>query len=240
VKDKFIKMDVMTEEKADIATRLRESCARLGRRIDVTFDEESLDRLVVYAEELRRWNRAYNLIGRKLDTEGMIGLIVDALTPLSIKGLLEGESEVVDIGSGAGLPGIPLYLVGGRFRLTVVEPQRKKVSFLRHICRKLELEGVRVYPARLEQMARDEDCLSAYEVGLARAVMDPFRLLKTATALIGDGGHLVLYVGKSDGERIRRATPALNEKGLRVEAVKSMQRLVGKDNYLAVIRKARP
>lgn len=233
-------MYAITEEKPDIATRLRESCARLERRMGVPIDEESLEKLAIYAEELRRWNRAYNLIGRKLDTEGMIGLIVDALTPLSLKGLLGREKEVIDIGSGAGLPGIPLYLAAGPFGLTLAEPQRKKVSFIRHICRKLGLEEVRVYPGRLEEIARDEDHLNAYEVGLARAVMDPLRLLKAATALIGDGGQMVLFVGKGDGERIRRATPTLAEKGLRVESVKSMQRLVGKDNYLVVIKKTRP
>jgi 16S rRNA (guanine527-N7)-methyltransferase len=224
----------------DFSAQLIDACERMGRKLDLVFEEESLRDLVIYAEELRFWNRAYNLVGRKIGTEGLVSLIIDALSPLSLKGLLEKGKEVVDIGSGAGLPGIPLYLLAGPFSLTAVEAQRKKITFLRHICRKLNLEGVKLYPGRLEDMVKDEDHLSAYEIGLARAVMDPLRLLKAARPLISEGGKLVVFVGEKDGEGIRKKSLELGEKGLKVESVRSMQRVVGKENYLAVIRKTKP
>jgi 16S rRNA (guanine527-N7)-methyltransferase len=169
--------------------------------------------------------------------EGLIELIRDALTPLSIRGLLEGRKEVLDIGSGAGLPGIPLYLVAGGFPLTLMEAQRKKVTFMRHICRTLELRDVRVHAARLEDMVKEEDQLNAYEIGLARAVMDPARLYRMARPLLCEGGRLVLFVGKTDAEKIRRGSLALSDKGYELQAIKSTQRLAGKDNYLAVLKK---
>ena len=147
---------------------------------------------------------------------------------------------MVDIGSGAGLPGIPLYMLVGPFPLTAVESQRKKITFLRHVCRKFELEEVKIYPGRLEDMARDEDHLNAYEIALARAVMDPLRLLKSAELLISEGGRLILFVGKNDAERMRKTSLKMEEKGLKVETIRSMQRIVGKENFLAVIVKTRP
>jgi 16S rRNA (guanine527-N7)-methyltransferase len=200
-------------------------------------EEERLDLLQSYAEELRLWNKAYNLVGRKIGTEGLIDLFVDALTPLCVKGLLDGRKEVLDIGSGAGLPGLPLYIVAGPFPLTMVESQRKKITFLRHTARKLGLEEAKTYAGRMEDMSRQEDYLNAYEVGLARAVMDPLRLIRLARPFICEGGRLVVFVGKADGDRIRRASPDLRLKGAELETMRSTRRITGKDNFLAVIRK---
>ena len=90
------------------------------------------------------------------------------------------------------MPGIPLYLVAGP-SAHAVESQRKRITFLKHICRKLELEEARVCGGRFEEMARTEDHLNAYEVGMARAVMDPMRLVRLARPLLCEKGRLVLF-----------------------------------------------
>jgi len=228
---------MMVAEKEDFAGKLKEAAEKTADRSGCEISEENLRKLIVYGSELQKWNKAYNLVGRKVGTDGLIDLIRDAMTPLSIRGLFEGRKEVLDIGSGAGLPGIPLYLAAGSFPLTPVESQRKKVTFIRHICRMLELEDVRVYGGRLEEMVREEDQLNAYEVGLARAVMEPARLLRLARPLLCEGGRIVLFVGKADAERIRKGALAWDERGYELQTIKSTQRLAGKDNYLAVLKK---
>ena len=235
---KIQKMDSSTEmkeEKGELAARLEGAIPRAAKRMGVEIEEDNQLKLKEYALELQRWNKAYNLVGRRIGTEGLVGLFVDALSPLCIKGLLEEDKEVLDIGSGAGLPGIALYLAAGPFPLTLVESQRKKVTFLRHIRRKFGLEDVVIYPGRLEEMVKEEDRLSAYDLGLARAVMDPFRLVKTARPLVSGGGRLVVFVGKRDAEKLKRSKFSLEEKGLKLEAIRSTQRIVGKENFLAVI-----
>ena len=227
----------MVMERDGLAAELRAAIDRAAAKIGFEVDDERLEKTEAYLDELQKWNKAYNLVGRRVGTEGLVNLYVDAITPLCIRGLFDGRKEVLDIGSGAGLPGIPLYLLAGPFPLTLVESQRKKITFLRHVCRKLALEGIRVYPGRLEDMTREEDQLNAYEIGLARAVMDPLRLIKLARPLLCESGQMVVFVGKGDADRIRKASLDLNEKGLKLEALRSTQRIVGKENYLAVIRK---
>jgi 16S rRNA (guanine527-N7)-methyltransferase len=225
-------------EREGIAQGISEATSRFILKIGMTIDESSLERLGLYAEELAKWNKAYNLVGRKLGSQGIVDLIVDALTPLSIKGLLGEKKDVLDLGTGAGLPGIPLFLAAGPFPLTLVEAQRKKITFLRHIQRKLELQGVRIFPGRIEEIARSEDEMSRYDVVLARAVADPIRLMKQARVMLSQGGKIVEFVGKNDAERIRKSGAELQEKaGLKVEAMKSMQRYIGKEHYLAVVMK---
>lgn len=213
---------------------------RAARRTGTEIGEERLSLLVAYAEELRKWNKAYNLVSRNMGVDGMADLFVDSIAPLCIKGLLGEGKEVVDIGSGAGLPGIPLYIAAGPFPLTLVEPQRKKITFLRHVRKNLGLEQVEICPRRVEEMAREDENLNAFEVGLARAVMDPLRLARIARSLICEKGRLVLFVGRGDSEKIRRSNTTLERCGLKLETMRSTQRITGKDNYLTVLAKKGP
>ena len=225
-------------EKENIGHKLEDAVGRALIKMGAIVEEKALEELKAYTEELMRWNKAYNLVGRKMGTEGVVDIIVDAISPLMIKGLFEGKEEVLDIGSGAGLPGIPLYLLAGPFQLTLVESQRKKVTFLRHVKRSLVIEEMRIFPGRFEEMTRSEDDLSKYELAFVRAVTDPLKLVRQVKPLISGGGRIVLMVGKNDSERIRKASIELEEKaGLKIEGIKSTQRIVGKEHYLVIATK---
>ncbi len=221
---------------------MKEALQKLGSKLSMEFSPEKAEVAAAYLEELMRWNRAYNLVGRKLTADDLLVLFIDSLTPLVFNELFRQEKvyEYVDIGSGAGMPGIPLYLLGGPFPITLVESQRKKITFLRHVIRKLDMSGASVYAGRLESMVKDEDYVNNYDVGLARAVMDPGRLCRLARPLIAEGGRLVLFIGRTDAEKVRKEGVIMEKSGWQLEAVRSTQRLVGRDNYLAVLRKAAP
>lgn len=225
-------------EKERIAEMLSDAVERAARKIGIRPDDAAIDCLGAYAEELVRWNRAYNLVGRKIGEGGIVSLIIDSITPLSFKGLLTDQKEVLDIGSGAGLPGIPLYLLAGPFSLRLVESQRKRITFLRHIRRCLDLKQVTIYAGRFEDMARAEDNLNEFDLAFARAVSNPFKILKQAKPLMSQGGRIVLFVGKNDAESLRKASIDLEKTGgLRIEGIKSTERIVGKEHFLAVAAK---
>lgn len=223
------------EEFHHITERISKVVSRLG--IEVTPDK--LEQSQFYLRELLRWNKAFNLVGRRQSFEDVLTLFLDSLTPLVFKGLFAETAEVLDIGSGAGMPGIPLYIIGGPFALTMVESQRKKVTFIRHICRGLNLSEAVVFPERLEQMRRDEDFFNRFDIGLARAVMEPLRLVRAATPLISEGGVLVLFLGRGDAERLRKEAIFLGSSGWKLEALRSTQRYVGRDNFLALLKKGK-
>ena len=225
-------------EKEAITGKLDLAVRRAASKMGEIPEETGIERLQLYAEELSRWNRAYNLIGRRIGEEGMISLITDSLTPLLIKGLITEQKEILDIGSGAGLPGIPIYLFSGPFPLTLVESQRKKITFLRHTRRHLDLKQVRIYPGRFEEMAHIEDNFSKFDLVLARAVTDPMRILRQAKPVMSQGGRMVLFVGKNDAERLRKASIDLEKSaGLKIEGIRSTESIVGKEHYLVVVAK---
>ncbi len=231
---------VSTAFTGEVREKIGRAVQKVAGKLGIEASEERLDRTVLYIEELMRWNRAFNLVGRRLDLDGILLLFLDSLTPLSIKGIVEEGAEVLDIGSGAGMPGLPLLIFGGPFSLTMVESQRKKVTFIRYVCHRLGLSSAGVYPGRLEDMRREEDYISAFDLGLARAVMEPVKLLKGAAPLISEEGRAVLFVGKGDAERLRRGSAELERMGWKLDSLRCTQRYVGRENYLAVFRKARP
>ncbi|WP_287155027.1 16S rRNA (guanine(527)-N(7))-methyltransferase RsmG [Candidatus Solincola tengchongensis] len=228
------------EKKAvvDKADMVFQSLRKAAGRLNIDISQEKLDMALAYLEELMRWNRAFNLVGRRLDLEGILTLFIDSLTPLAVRGISWEDAEVLDIGSGAGMPGIPLYIFGGPFSLTMLESQRKKITFIRHICQRLGLAGAGVYPGRLEEMRREEDFISGFDIGLARAVMNPEKLVRMASPLVSEGGKLILFLGKGDAETLRRNSLDWERRGWKLEGIKSTRRFVGRENYLAILRKA--
>lgn len=230
----------MHPDDGGIREKTQNAVQKIANKLSIELRQDQLDSAADYLRELIRWNRAYNLVGRRLSFDDLLTLFIDSVTPLAVRGLFGEGKEVVDIGSGAGMPGIPLYLIGGPFPLTLVESQRKKITFLRHVCRRLGLDEVSVYPGRLETMQKEENYANDFDVGLARAVMDPTKLCRLARPLISEEGRLVIFVGKTDAERIRKESNRLEGKGWRLENLRSTQRLVGRENYLAVLKKTVP
>jgi len=140
----------MNKSKADtqICRLLEEGSAKLNIRLNDT----DIDNLRVYCNQLIHWSRKMNLIGRRLSLEQFVeNHFLDSLTLLS---LLDGDKvHLLDVGSGAGFPGLVCKSVRPILQLTLVEPRLKRVSFLNHIVRTLELTGVRVVASRLGDVA---------------------------------------------------------------------------------------
>lgn len=208
------------------------------RRIGVPLGEEAAKKLYIYALELWRWNRAYNLISRKLDWDGLVDLIIDSLTPLSIKGLLQPGITVLDVGSGAGMPGIPLLICSGGFNLDLLEPVRKKVTFMRHAIRTLSLEGALVVPFRLEALLKDRKRHDVkYDLVLSRAAMSPIQILYSSAGLLNEHGRAVIFVGPGDIAGIKRESVKLSQHGIVVKETRSVTRLTGKEKFLVIANK---
>lgn len=217
---------------------LREKLERAGHILDFEVEETAGGMMNTYLEELYRWNRAYNLVGRKTTWEGLVDHVVDSLTPLLYTKLFEKEPEMLDLGTGAGLPGIPLYIIKGPLDMSLVEPVRKKNSFLRHVRRKLCLESLKVVTMRSEEMARSDEYLNKYERVFMRAVADPARAVKLARPLLSSGGLLTLFLGKESGEALSRRGKDPSRLGMQLENMRSTKKVTGRDTYIAILKKA--
>ncbi len=122
------------------------------RSLTIRLTPDSVDRLLIYCRELRKWNRQINLIARNTsDTEIVEKHFLDSLALLPLIIRHSGpRASLLDIGTGAGFPGLVLAAAMPELQVTLMEPRQKRAVFLRHIIRTLVLTNVRVQELRLE------------------------------------------------------------------------------------------
>lgn len=166
---------------------LKDGAAALG----VGLGDAELSAFELYLAELVKWNKVTNLTAVDIPGDVVIKHFLDsiALAPL----LPEGPFRAVDVGAGAGFPGLPLKIVRPDMELTLVEPARKKAAFLKQAARALGLSGVDVLEEKVEAVAGP--CGGGFDVLLSRAFREPAGLLAVAGALVAPGGAAVLSLG---------------------------------------------
>ncbi len=204
---------------------------RLRHRLDDGLAVLGLDlsdairvQLIAYVELLARWNAAYNLTAVRDPGDMVARHLLDSL---AIVPHVSGAT-LVDLGSGAGLPGIPLALVAPQRQVTLVDSNGKKARFLREAVRSLKLANVRVVEGRVQDVPGQFDCVTA------RAFATLADMLDWAGGLLAEGGHWLAMKGKLADEEIA-ALPA----GFRVEqvVVLDVPAVVG-ERHLIVVRRA--
>jgi len=166
-----------------------------SERIGLRLTSLQMDQYCSYLSELVRWNKKMNLTGLRDTKEIIIKNFLDAMTPLCYLAP-EKDSYWMDVGSGAGFPGLVLKIACPQLQISLVEPTQKKISFLHHVIGLLGLEDIVVFGMRIEQLAREKPC-SAYDLILSRALA-PETVLKHAQPLVREGGRFLFFAAKFD------------------------------------------
>lgn len=222
-----------------------ESLHALARRLGVELGPAACATLLGYARLLQRWNRVHNLTAISDDAELLTHHLLDSLAivrPLE-QALSEAHAgrppeaaiELLDAGSGAGLPGIPLAVALPGWRATLVDAVQKKCAFLRQAQLELHLPNVRVLHARLERLDRDA-ARPAYDVVVARAFSSLSELVERTRHLLRPGGVWAAMKGRDPAVEIA-ALPADVEL---VRVVKLRVPALLEDRRLVVLRAAAP
>jgi len=208
---------------------LQKRLAGASEALGIEMEGDTAERLFFFLGELAKWNKAYNLVGRRTAWPDLVEHCIDSLSPLMVTGPISEDSRVIDIGTGAGFPGIPLYLAEGPFGLVLLEAVRKKVAFLRHVKRSMGLEGVEIEGLRAEEAAKRQELKGHFDLALMRAVADWRKALTLATGLLTPGGRMVILAGSGAADEMGRAQAYLEKTGFRLEKTRSSRRLTGRD-----------
>ncbi len=166
--------------------------------------------LSAYIELLGQWNRVFNLTGIRSPEALVERHLVESLT---LAPLLRG-SRVADIGTGAGLPGIPLAIAAPERQFTLIESRAKRVRFLRHVVSMLNLGNAGVEHCRVE----DLPSVRPFDTVLARAVAPPEQLIRLARPLLAPGGVLLVLTAAHLADELRSLGPRLGLDPIRPDA----------------------
>ena len=163
------------------------------------------ERLDIYLDELYRWNRRLNLT-RVPRHQAWARHVAESRSLLEIAAPSTGAS-VVDIGSGAGLPGVPIAVLRADLEVTLLDADARRAGFLVHVCGVLGLDRVRVVTDRAETAGHDPAMREHFDLAVSRATAAAAALCELALPLVRVGGRLVALVGDaaSDAHSARRA-----------------------------------
>ena len=178
-----------------------------------------MDRLALYKSELLKWNAKVNLIGPEA-TEHLDEHIAEAVAAARI---LKPQGEVMDFGSGGGLPAIPMAIVSPSARFHLVEADQKKWAFLKHVARECAL-SCRVYGDRLSRLLQRLPAELRFSLVVSRAVGSPEEWVPSLKDHLEDGARVALFQGSPDAPEIA---------GFTREDVVRLPR--GESNYLAIL-----
>jgi 16S rRNA (guanine527-N7)-methyltransferase len=166
-----------------------------------------------YANALMDWNSQTNLTAITEPDDIEIRHFVDSLICLKVIGRPRPGLQLVDVGTGAGFPGLPLKIVAPQIELTLVESIGKKVDFLRHVVDILKLDGVTLLNERAEDVGQDAAHREQYDWVLARAVASLDTLAEYLLPLARIGGHCLSQKGESAAQEASEAQAAIKTLG---------------------------
>lgn len=224
--------------------QLQEGCRTLG----IPLDTGQLVQFELFYRELVAWNDRFNLTAITAYTEVQTKHFLDSLVALPLIAAAVGDSvpltralRLLDVGAGAGFPGIPLKVAAPRLAMTLMDGTGKKVTFLRETVAKLGLADVAVVQGRAEEMGHDPAYRGQFDLVTARAVAALNTLVEYLLPLVRRGGLAVIYKGSSAPQELADARKAIDLLGGETLRMASVQvPFLDEQRYVLLIKKVAP
>jgi len=220
--------------------KLIEGAGKLG----IKLKSKQIKQFELYYQELIEWNRKINLTAITDYSSVQIKHFLDSLTvtlALPEEGMENPDFNIVDIGTGAGFPGVPLKILFPQPRLVLIEPTTKKTAFLHHLIGKLELENVEVVNNRAEEAAHLPLYREQFALVLSRAVALLPTLVELTLPFCRIGGRFIAQKKGEVGQEVNRAKEAIAILGGKLDQIKKIELDEFADvRYLVIIDKIYP
>ena len=188
-------------------TAFEEILAARAAEAGIPLTAEQIGQFSVYNEMLLDWNTRMNLTALTAPEDVAVKHIIDSLTAYDAA-LFDGARTLIDVGTGAGLPGIPLAVYAPHLTVTLLDSLNKRVRFLTEVTAAMGLPNVRCIHARAEEAARTAEHRAAYDIVVSRAVARLPVLLEYTLPFVRVGGTLLALKGRAYAEEQKEARRA--------------------------------
>lgn len=189
--------------------------------LKINLDEDKINQFKSYQQELLEWNQKTNLTSITEPVQVEIKHFIDSLSCLKIIDSPR-SNKIIDIGSGAGFPGIPIKIVYPNKDIILLEATQKKVDFCRHILNKFDLNPNAALVGRAEDIAHDVNQREKYDIAISRAVASLPALMELLLPFVKVGGTAIAMKGKDIQQELVSAERALQILGGRIELVQKI------------------
>lgn len=205
---------------------------------DYGLDTKNIDKFEKYKELILEYNKHTNLTRITEDDEFNVKHFLDSLS-LFKTDLFVKDKKIIDIGTGAGFPGLPLKLYNEDLDITLLDSLRKRIDFLDGVIEELGLKKIRAIHARAEEIARDPNYRESYDIAVSRAVANLSTLTEYSMAFVKVGGYFISQKGPEYKEELKSAKRAIELMGGEVKDVIHTPLPNDIDHYIIVIKKVK-
>ncbi len=182
-------------------------------------DEKTAEDFYKYFCLLTEWNEKVNLTAITEEDDVAIKHFLDSLN--ASKGIVKDGMSVIDVGTGAGFPGLPVKIANRGISLTLVDSLNKRIAFLNEVISALNIEDVKTIHSRAEELGQNKDHREKYDVCVSRAVANLTTLCELCLPFVKVGGEFVSLKGPKAQEEIEEAKKAIALLGGKLERVES-------------------
>jgi len=193
-------------------SEIKDILSTASRELHIPLRAHALTIFERYYHELLFWNARMALVSASSPRDVAVKHFCDSLTIAPF--IASARGHLLDIGAGAGFPGIPLKIAMDTLSITLVESSRKKSSFLKHVVRTLGLAGVTVENGRIEGLTGAAAMRNRFDTVTSRATLTLAVFLETGSHFLAPGGVLIAMKGREVGREIEEAAPAAVKAGL--------------------------
>lgn len=186
-------------------------------KIDIKIEDNQIEKFYNYINLLLEWNEKINLTAITEPNEVILKHFVDSIT---IFKYLENDMQVVDVGTGAGFPGIPLNIIDNNNNYTLVDSLNKRINFLNEVINNLNLQNIKTIHSRVEDFSKDNR--EKFDIATSRAVASLNILLEYLLPLVKVGGICICMKGSNIKEEIENSKKALEILGGKIEKIEEI------------------
>ena len=168
---------------------------RAGNQLGIQISSGHAAQFALHARELLAWNQKFNLTAVTDPADMAIKHYVDSLAPMNY---IPANAKLLDMGTGSGFPGLPLKIMRPQQSMVLIDSMRKKITFVRHIIRMLDLRAIEALQVRAQDLARDPAYQKRFDVIICRALSDLSMIAGMAAPLLTRGGTLIALKGPKE------------------------------------------
>lgn len=219
---------------------MRELLREGAKQLDIELTEAQIDQFMKYKELLQEWNQKMNLTAITEDREVMTKHFLDCMTINKALNMNEDYS-VIDIGTGAGFPGLVIKIAFPHLKVTLVDSLKKRLVFLDTVIKELGLIGIECVHSRAEDLGKNKAFRESFDICASRAVANLAVLSEYTLPFVKVGGHLIALKGQKLDEELEQGKKAITILGGQLEeVVHTGVPFTDLDHKIAKIKKVKP
>jgi 16S rRNA (guanine527-N7)-methyltransferase len=176
----------------------------------------NIEKFYQYMNLLLDWNEKINLTAIKDEKEFIVKHFIDSL---AINEITKNADKIIDVGTGAGFPGIPLKLFNEEQKITLIDSVNKKINVLNNIIFELKLENIEALHVRAEDLAKNKEYRECFDIAVSRAVANMTTLVEYLIPFVKVGGYIICMKGPNFEEELENSKKAIGILGGKIESI---------------------